>query len=85
MRPGRKRVRWMNKVLQAIRQAVCACKGHTYDFRNVDEMHFEEKETTVFVVRCTRCRCYTGFAVKDSALRVTYPLELNIKRSVLDV
>ena len=79
----------MNKkrmdILQEIKKAVCTCKGHKYDFNNVVEKHCAEAGVTMFIMPCLRCRCKTVVAIKDSDLRVTYPLELSFERSEIDV
>ena len=73
------------KFLCAFRRGVCRFKGHSYDFGNVAQRHFETLGITVFIMPCVRCGRKTVVAAKDSALRMTYPLELSFERRKADV
>lgn len=39
----------------------------------------EEYETTCFIFKCARCKKYVTYAIKDSDLCYTYPIEMELK------
>ena len=64
------------KFLQAVKETICALDEHKYDGGKVTTEHLQEYKTTCFSFRCSRCGKYVTYAIKDSDLCYTYPLEM---------
>jgi len=65
--------------LQAVKEIICILDGHKYDGGDIREDHLDEYKTTCFTFKCTRCGKYVTYAVKDSILSYTYPIEMELK------
>ena len=67
------------KFLQAVKETICALDEHKYDGGEVRTEHFQEYQTTCFSFRCARCEKYVTYAIKDSDLSYTYPLDISFE------
>ena len=66
------------KFLQAVKETICVLDGHKYDGGDIREDHLDELTTTCFTFKCSRCNKYVTYAIKDSDLSHTYPLEMEL-------
>lgn len=64
------------KFLQTLKETICELDGHKYDGGEVKTEHLEEYHTTCFTFKCARCSKYATYAIKDSDLSYTYPIEI---------
>lgn len=64
------------KFLQAVKDTICELDGHKYDGGDINTEHIQEYETTCFIFKCARCEKYVAYAIKDSDLCCTYPIEI---------
>ena len=64
------------KFLQAVKETICELDGHKYTGGEVTTEHIQEYQTTCFSFRCSRCEKYVTYAIKDSDLCCTYPIEM---------
>ena len=66
------------KFLQSVKETICVLDGHKYDGGEVTTEHIQEYQTTCFSFRCSRCEKYVTYAIKDSDLSYTYPIEMEL-------
>ena len=67
------------KFLQAVKETICILDEHQYDGGEVTIKHFDEYKTTCFSFRCYRCGKYVTYAIRDSDLCYTYPIEMKLE------
>jgi hypothetical protein len=70
---------YKEKLLLAIKETICTLNGHEYGGGDVREDHLSEYKTTCFTFKCARCGKYVTYAIKDSDLYYTYPIEMELK------
>jgi hypothetical protein len=65
--------------LQTVKETICILDAHQYDGRDIKTEHIDECAVTCFTFKCTRCGKYVTYAIKDSVLNCTYPMEMELK------
>ena len=66
------------KLIQAIKETICELDGHKYDGGEIKTENIQECGATCFIFKCARCEKYVAYAIKDSDLSYTYPVEMKL-------